>query len=63
MPLRNLKRAAEGTSSPYGLYKRAKTAKGSASQPILIDDSQSKLSIRTSPRKALAAAGCYGGYK
>ncbi|CAE7020375.1 hypothetical protein PTTW11_03054 [Pyrenophora teres f. teres] len=56
MPLRNLKRAAKGTPSPHGPHKRAKTAKGSASQPILMDDSQSKLSIRTSPRKALAAA-------
>ncbi|KAF7574481.1 hypothetical protein TUN199_11740 [Pyrenophora tritici-repentis] len=56
MPLRNLKRAAEGTPGPHGPHKRAKTAKGSASQPILIDDSQPKLSIRTLLRKALAAA-------
>ncbi|KAI1672740.1 hypothetical protein L13192_03599 [Pyrenophora tritici-repentis] len=56
MPLRNLKRAAEGTPGPHGPHKRAKTAKGSASQPILMDDSQPELSIRTSPRKALAAA-------
>ncbi|KAG9378511.1 hypothetical protein A1F94_010280 [Pyrenophora tritici-repentis] len=55
MPLRNLKRAAEGTPAPRP-HKRAKTAKGSASQPILMDDSQPELSIRTSPRKALAAA-------
>ncbi|KAG9384373.1 Dimer-Tnp-hAT domain containing protein [Pyrenophora tritici-repentis] len=47
MPLRNLKRAAEGTPAPPP--KRAKTAKGSASQPILMDDSQPELSIRTSP--------------
>ncbi|KAI2475199.1 hypothetical protein Ptr902_13397 [Pyrenophora tritici-repentis] len=50
MLLRNLKRAAEGTPSPHGPHKRAKTAKGSASQPILMDDSQPKLSIRTSPQ-------------
>ncbi|KAI0578495.1 hypothetical protein TUN199_07894 [Pyrenophora tritici-repentis] len=45
MPLRNLKRVAEGTRGPRGPYKRVKTAKGSASLPI-----------RTSPRKALVAA-------
>ncbi|EFQ85975.1 hypothetical protein PTT_18905 [Pyrenophora teres f. teres 0-1] len=60
MPLRNLKRVAKGTYSPF---KRAKTAKDSASQPILIDDSQPKLSIRTLLRKALATISCYRGYK
>ena len=67
MPPRNLtrvtkgKRVAKGTCGPQ---KRAKTAKGSASQPISVDDSQPilvddlqpKLPIRTSPRKALVAA-------
>ncbi|CAN9330964.1 unnamed protein product [Alternaria alternata] len=52
MPPRNSKRVAEGTRS---LQKRAKTAKSSASQPTLIDDSQPELPIRTSPRKALIA--------
>lgn len=67
MPPRNLtrvtkgKRVAKGTCGPQ---KRAKTAKGSASQPISVDDSQPilvddlqpELPIRTSPRKALVAA-------
>ncbi len=56
MPPRNPKRVAECTCGPHSPRKRAKTAKGSASQPILMEDSQPELPIRTSPRKALAAA-------
>jgi hypothetical protein len=53
MPPRNSKRVAEGTR---GLQKRAKTASGSASQPVLRDESHPELPIRTLPRKALIAA-------
>jgi hypothetical protein len=53
MPPRNSKHVAEGTRS---LQKRAKTASGSASQPVLREESHPKLPIRTLPRKALIAA-------
>jgi hypothetical protein len=53
MPPRNSKRIAEGTRSPQ---KRGKTATGCASQPVLIDELQPELPIRTSHRKALIAA-------
>jgi hypothetical protein len=53
MPPRNSKHVAEGTRS---LQKRAKTASGSASQPVLRDESNPELPIRTLPRKALIAA-------
>ncbi|KAF1942705.1 hypothetical protein EJ02DRAFT_329822, partial [Clathrospora elynae] len=49
-------RQKRGAEPPKAAPKCARTAKGSASQPIAIEASQPILPVRTSPRKALAIA-------
>ncbi|KAF1937695.1 hypothetical protein EJ02DRAFT_329985, partial [Clathrospora elynae] len=52
-------RQKQGAESPKVAPKRTRTAKSSASQPIVIDTLQPELPVRTSPRKALAFAASH----